>query len=268
MVIAIIAVLLGLLLPAIQGARQAGKRMQAKSEISQIATAADAFKTDWGAYPPTVFTVPITKVSTDPNFLFLANRYPRWAASIAENAATGLPVPAGGATLTGNQSMVYFLAGPSLTGWAKDQPVAASAGASSKDFYLQADGSKYLAGNAIVGTVSNGYGNANPVYMDPYGLPYQYFGSNKIGGKYTGTVTIGVTTFAPVTDQKTGKFANENGCQIISAGANGPRANPPNGFGNTGTGLWTPGAGAYAEGQAGWDDLANFNGDKQLGVSQ
>ncbi len=270
-VIAIIAVLIGLLLPAIQKVRIIGKRAQVTNELSQLTSACTNFKTDWGQTPPTTFTIPTLKNSSDPSFQLLAAKYPRWAASIAEGAATGLPN--GGTTLVGNQSMVYFLGGPSLTGWAHDRPVAPSAGATAKMTYLEISPNKLNTATAGAATVY-GYPNASPVYMDPFGVPYVYFGSNKIGGKYTGASqpafnstfpnVAGTQVINPYLDS-TGKYLNENGCQIISAGENGARTSAPRGFGVGGA--WTPGAGAYGlAGSDGGDDMSNFNGKDMLGV--
>jgi prepilin-type N-terminal cleavage/methylation domain-containing protein len=50
-VIAIIAVLLGLAFPVFQGVIDRAKKAQAKNDITQIATAVNAFYTEYGRYP-------------------------------------------------------------------------------------------------------------------------------------------------------------------------------------------------------------------------
>ena len=50
-VISIIAILIGLLFPALRGVQDQAKRAQAKNEVSQIVTAVNAFYTEYGRYP-------------------------------------------------------------------------------------------------------------------------------------------------------------------------------------------------------------------------
>jgi prepilin-type N-terminal cleavage/methylation domain-containing protein len=49
--IAIIAVLLGLVFPIFQGVLERAKKVQAKSDLTQIVTAVNAFYTEYGRYP-------------------------------------------------------------------------------------------------------------------------------------------------------------------------------------------------------------------------
>jgi prepilin-type N-terminal cleavage/methylation domain-containing protein len=50
-VIAIIAILMGLLLPALNAAKNAARKSQAKNDLTQLVTAIKAFYTDYGTYP-------------------------------------------------------------------------------------------------------------------------------------------------------------------------------------------------------------------------
>jgi len=50
-VIAIIAILMGLLLPAVNAAKNAARKAQAKNDETQFVTAVKAFYTDYGTYP-------------------------------------------------------------------------------------------------------------------------------------------------------------------------------------------------------------------------
>lgn len=249
-VVSIIVILMALLLPAIQKIRYVGFNTQVRGDLSQLTAACAAFSQEWKQYPPTAFRVPVTKDSNDPSFKLLATRYPRWAASFAEGATITPALPRAGETLVGNQSMVYFLAGPQLTGWAHDRPDAPSPTATSKSQYLDVAESKLQPGNGF------GYPSVAPVYMDPYGTPYMYWGSNKTGGKYTGQpAVLGTNPF--IENAGTNKYVNEKTCQIISAGEDGL-------FGAGGA--WNPGALSYSFDQPGGDDLGNFNGGAKLGT--
>jgi prepilin-type N-terminal cleavage/methylation domain-containing protein len=55
-VMAIIAILMGLLFPAFKGVQDQAKRTQAKNDLTQIVTAVNAFYTEYGRYPTTATT--------------------------------------------------------------------------------------------------------------------------------------------------------------------------------------------------------------------
>ncbi len=51
-VIAIIAILMGLLIPSVTGVLENAKRVQAKNDVTQIATSVIAYETEYGKLPP------------------------------------------------------------------------------------------------------------------------------------------------------------------------------------------------------------------------
>src|SRR6266487_1220592 len=50
-VISIIAILIGLLFPALRGVQEQARRTQAKNDLAQIVTAINAYYTEYGKYP-------------------------------------------------------------------------------------------------------------------------------------------------------------------------------------------------------------------------
>ena len=53
--VAVIALLIGLLLPAIQSAREAARRAQCLNNLRQIVQATHSFESTWGGFPPSTF---------------------------------------------------------------------------------------------------------------------------------------------------------------------------------------------------------------------
>ncbi len=272
-VIVIIALLAALLLAGIAKVRKFAVVAQATNDISQLEAACTQFKNDWGFVPPTTFTIPATKNSADPNFILLTKRYPRWMAASPDGTPTGLPN--GGATLNGNQSMVYFLGGPNNNGWMTDGPFDPGAADAKKPVYFEFKPDRLVPGTA--------YGlNALPVYLDPYknppatpdGTPYAYFGST-IGGKYPPTACFGVMPFVETASGATViKYINQGTVQIVSAGEDGkfgpgcPLIGAVQCKYVAGGSAPAAGISPYGEGDDGADDLSNFNSGNKLGVGK
>lgn len=236
-VMAIIAILIGIIVPAVQRVRAVGTKVSAVSDINQLSLGATAFKTEYGFFPPHSFIVPTVSSNTDVNYALLRRMFPRWQVGVPNGTATG--IPRAGETLDGNQCLVYFLGGPTQTGWDNASPTAPS-GSTKKGPFFDFP-SKRIVNNR---------------FLDPWETPYAYFAQEN--GQYSGTSTY--TPGGPISPFKEGastKWVNQTGVQVISAG--------PNQLFGSG-GAWAPGASDYTQVGRGGDDLGNFNEGLVLGA--
>lgn len=242
-VMAIIAVLVGLTTAAVQQVRHASKRTQVQQEISQLSTAVESFKTDMGVdYMPCHFAVKATYDPNEPSALYLKRLFPR--VNLASTGWTGDPIE-----LTGNQCMVFFLGGINLQGFSTGpQPFTQPAPGQGKGPYFEFRASR-MSTNPIY-----------PQYLDHYGIPYVYLTAISMmydvdaqnpGPKFLNDARENVIPFRePTPTGMPPKFINPHSFQIISAGKN--KAFGPGGE-------WTPGMGPYAQETPGGDDLSNFS---------
>ncbi|MDB5313847.1 MAG: xcpT 8 [Gemmataceae bacterium] len=272
-VIAIIAILVGLILPAVQKVRDVARRTAAVSEIAQVGTAVSGFKQKM-----TASYIPCTGSAPGTGKFQLRNRYfdtPTGTqvgklSSEAVYLKSVFPYLNLDNTLLtdvdmdGNQTLVFFLTGgPQLNfqGFSnnKSAPFSpASAGEQRIGPFIDLPGNKYMPNT-----------NSTASWLvDSWNNPYAYFTFDPTANAYPSTsFSIPGQTAWPYTAfpySQNGRALNQKGFQIISAGKDGkfgatqsppvvPPASPSN------PGVWVPGTGDWAGNGIGNDDLSNFN---------
>jgi prepilin-type N-terminal cleavage/methylation domain-containing protein len=211
-VIAIIAVLVGLLLPAIQSVRESAKRTQCTSDIRQVESAVGLFKTKFNigflpafgggpgpASPSNNLLAPTFRLCTSyidpttslpvqwPEVVYLKQLFPQM--NLANN---GLVVPGVGAVgvtapecLDPNQTLIFFLTGNVYTNFQgfsnnKQQPFlpVQTQGETRVGPFLDLPQNKYLSARANINPSLTGVPSLNAASLvDQWGSPYAYFAS-------------------------------------------------------------------------------------------
>lgn len=280
-VIAIIAVLVGIILPAVQATRQAALRAKAANELNQLSMGIASAKDTMGArYVPSYARIqskfdlnpagPDYAVNVEALTIlrdFFGTRFGQKDPNNPNVILTNLP---DWGDIYGSQCLVFFLGGyrdgKFTTGFGTD---------SGNPFYSPAG--QFVPRQFFDFQLKRLYYSPNggpPVYVDPWAdssgaLPYFYFSTrngndyanpkrqlNANGacwypaGTYRNLATneaVGFPTViasTPLLDS-TGKYVNQNSFQLVNGGKD-------HRIGQGGN--WIPGQGSYAGGQPGWDD--------------
>jgi prepilin-type N-terminal cleavage/methylation domain-containing protein len=266
-VIAIIAILAGLILAAVMVFLNKGPQVQNRNDILQLSAALQAFKSKYGAYPPSQIKLcsNYARYGATPldqqSLAFLTAIWPNMGEFKGINWAsrTGANKPVFGNianpktdTLEGDQCLVFFVAGPPA--------VAGQASAGMLGFSTNplnpvdpsTDRIKFFDFdvNRLFNRQAGATASKFPSYYDVYRKqPFIYFSSNKRPDGYDPTPnSLGVRPYQ-MTNAPPLKFYMPTSFQLISAGADGV-------FGPGG--LWTE-ASAGAIPVPGKADVTNFH---------
>jgi prepilin-type N-terminal cleavage/methylation domain-containing protein/prepilin-type processing-associated H-X9-DG protein len=88
-VIAIIGILVSLLLPAVQNAREAARRMECKNQLKQLGLAVAGYETNHGCYPPSGIVGKAVGTSSDGSFREREGRMFSWVVMILPHIEQG-----------------------------------------------------------------------------------------------------------------------------------------------------------------------------------
>ena len=200
-VIVIIAILIGLLVPAVMGVRKTARDVEVRTDISKLEDAIAKFKVTYGTEPPsqlTLYAVPadweLTAVSRRHKGL-IKQLWPQFNFATCGGLSTGAsfigPWPATQTTLdlSGSECLVFFLGGlvsptsGAFSGFSKDPQYPFGAGTTREGPFFEFNGSVILplgtAGDvAWNGRLTDKDGDWFPEYRDTLPQqqsPYLYF---------------------------------------------------------------------------------------------
>lgn len=251
-VVVIIAILIGLVLPAITGVRTRAREAQVINDISQLEKAITAFKVDFGIDPPsriTFYALPANPMGTTPNWdndpadplgcvrskAFIKQIWPKFDFTNcggASNGATfpGVPGNINRLDLNGSECLVFFLGGMidgasgAFSGFSKDRtrPFAPRSVISNREGpYFEFNGALKVPASATAGD-GNWSGRLTdkdndwlPEYKDTLPqqtMPYVYF--NASSGSYR--TNSGAPPTGPANPTPTPNWYNTDGFPFLN----------------------------------------------------
>ena len=204
-VVVIIAILIGLVLPAINGVRTSARIAEVRNDISNLEQAITQFKVSYGTEPPSQITLYASPAAWDAKSKGLIkqmwSKFDFATCGGASNGTVFYPTGTGATTLNlnGAECLVFFLGGMvdptggGFAGFAKDptRPFAYSTGSGLAGYpptatynYITSRDGPYFAfkgaksGAAFVDRLVDLDGDSMPEYLDPWPgqtRPYAYF---------------------------------------------------------------------------------------------
>jgi general secretion pathway protein G len=232
-VIGIIATLIALLLPAINGARENAKRAVAATEMAQLGSAIQAFKYEKKIAPPSTIILREDGVYTTgaevQSFALLKQIWPQLNGPVDWNG-DGTITPNVPLTLEGDQCLVFFLGGipqngiPTGFSTNPSNPAAhifpAPGGGNTKTYFEFPADRMQSGTNTSFANQNNAAKAGFPSFIDQWKvMPYAYFAAgNGNGTKNAYNVGDCTTIGAHPYKDGSGQFFQPTGWQIVSAG--------------------------------------------------
>lgn len=239
-VIVIIAILIGLLLPAIRGAITSAREKQVMAEIKDLEAALASFKGKFGMYPPS--SISLYEAATgDPSWqsdtrsgavsdaqrvrsrAFVRRIWPQFDFTQNRNL-NGDTDSTDVFELNGSQCLVFFLGGvavkdaagnASMTGFSKNPSNPFATGGNREGPFYEFNPGRLTSGAEF------------PAYLDPLpgqSTPYAYFSAyDGRGYDHDEPQLVGMKEVYHQGSTMTGSHFKPNTYQIISAGADGER---------------------------------------------
>lgn len=253
-VLAIIVILIGLLLPAISGARRTAFNAMVSMEMQQVSTCAGIFNGHFGDYPKVNGGGPngefrLCTSYSDPSWpevQYLRKLFPNIDLSdnglrVVNGVSPPTSVPSSSPELLdGNQALVFWLSGGTYTNY---QGMARSARRPFQRANTASEERRKFM-DFPQGRMIDQNGVQDNRWRDPHKVPYAVLGVDPLTRTYPAVTCFGVAPY-----ERDGRLFNSGSIQIICAGMD-ERFGPG--------GVLTPGVGSWKSPSPGRDDMTNF----------
>lgn len=227
-VIAIIAILIGLLLPAVQKVREAAARMSCQNNLKQIGLSAMNYESNFGVLPPGSNVSP-NAININPGAVFPAP----YSGPYTGVLAYLLPYMEQG-NVYNQMNPAYFIPNTTAGAWAYNTPPFSSDGNNTgynhvmdshiKSFECPSDNLYGPVGSGIIDAFfvapnpPSGTGAMNTIWID-YVLNTPGFGAEMAGSNYIASEgALGVDPLQPAVSPYAGPYSANSKTKIVSIG--------------------------------------------------